>query len=105
MAKSVICNKHVSINEMIDHIFLETEKAFKGTTHEDELMIYHDALSLFVAKESYEYMKNKGVLRALNCAVKWIVERHTLCTGCNQKLCPWTVSIRICTSVSADTLI
>lgn len=50
IAKSVIYNKNDSINEMIDHIYLETEKAFKGTTHENYWTAYHDALSFFVAK-------------------------------------------------------
>lgn len=45
---------------MIDHITLQTEKIFKGTTHEQDWMVYHDALSLFVANESYKYMRRMG---------------------------------------------
>ena len=63
--KSVICNKFVSINKLIDHIFIQTEKAFRGTKHEQNWMAYHEALSLFVAKELYEYMQMRGFFQHL----------------------------------------
>ena len=55
----------MSINKLIDHIFIQTEKAFRGTKHEKDWMVYHDALSLFVAKESYQYMQTKGYFEHL----------------------------------------
>jgi len=60
VAKSQICKHFVSINRMIDHIFIESAKVFVGTEHADDYKVYHDALSLFVAKDSYDYMKLKG---------------------------------------------
>ena len=41
-------------------MFIETKKIFVGTTHQDDWMLYHDALSLFTAKDSYNYMKERG---------------------------------------------
>ena len=65
VSKSKVCKNFISVNRMIDHMFRETNKAFEGTTHQDDWMIYHDALSLFVAKESYQYMHEKGYFRHL----------------------------------------
>ena len=65
IAESVTCNKHCSINHLIDHMFMETEKVFRNTKHSDDWMIYHDALSLFTAKESTDYMKTKGYIEHL----------------------------------------
>ena len=41
-------------------MFTESEKMFKGTIHEDDYAVYHDALSLMTANEPIEYMKRKG---------------------------------------------
>ena len=38
--------KYCSINQLIDHMFEYSKELFKGTTHEDDYMVYHDALSL-----------------------------------------------------------
>lgn len=45
---------------MIDHIVSETRRVFKGTTHEDTCMFYHDALSQMTATSCREWMKKKG---------------------------------------------
>ena len=50
---------------MIDHIFLEIEKNFKGTTHGNDWMVQHDEVSLFVTKESYKYMQTRGYFEYL----------------------------------------
>ena len=58
--KSKTCRGFCSINELIDHMFTESEKMFKGTINEDDYAVYHDALSLMTANEPIEYMKRKG---------------------------------------------
>jgi hypothetical protein len=40
----------------------ETERVFKGTTHEHDCRFYHDALSLLTAKTTKQYMTEKGIL-------------------------------------------
>ena len=62
IAKSVICNNYVSTNKLIDHILKETDdiNIFQNTAHQSYWLVYHNALSFFVAKESYAYMKYKG---------------------------------------------
>ena len=46
-------------------MFSESAKVFKGTTHEEDWAIYHDALSLFTATEAMQYMDRKGYLSHL----------------------------------------
>ena len=52
--------KYCSINKLIDHMFECSKELFKGTTHEKDYMVYHDALSLMTGKDPIEYMKTKG---------------------------------------------
>ena len=51
--------KYCSINELIDHMFECSKELFKGTTHENDYMVYHDALSLMTGKDPIEYMKKR----------------------------------------------
>ena len=55
-------------------MFRETEKIFRGTTHELDWMVYHDALSLFTATDTMDYMRSKGYMEHL------IMPQH----GCNE---------------------
>ena len=48
------------VSDLIEHMVIETKKVFKGTTHEDTCLFYHDALSLMTAKETRKWMKEKG---------------------------------------------
>ena len=65
ISESVTCKKYCSIFHLIDHMFIETEKVFQNTKHENDWMIYHDALSLFTSKESTDYMQAKGYTQHL----------------------------------------
>lgn len=58
-AKPQICKTYVSIVRMTDHIFYKPAKIFVGTEHKNDYKIYHDTLTLFVANDSYDYMKAK----------------------------------------------
>ena len=51
-SKTVTYKAFVSINDMIDRIFLESEKVFKGIKHENDWAIYHDVLSFSTAIKS-----------------------------------------------------
>ncbi len=50
--KSVTLSQYVCITDMVEHIFLESAKLFKGTKHEHDWSFYHDALSLMTAKDT-----------------------------------------------------
>jgi hypothetical protein len=45
---------------MIEHSVAELALMFKGTRYEDSWVFYHDVMSLMTAKESVEWMKEKG---------------------------------------------
>ena len=60
MVKPQACKNFVSINRLIDHIFIESAKIFVGTEHENDYKVYHDALNLSVATDSYAYIREKG---------------------------------------------
>ena len=63
---------HVCITDMVDHIFLETKKAFVGTTHQEDYWVYHDALTLMTDKECRKYMDDKGYTK------HWILPEQKL---------------------------
>ena len=60
MANSVTCNKSVSINKLIDHLFSASKEFFLGTAYEDDFFVYHDALSLITSANSQAYCNEKG---------------------------------------------
>ncbi len=58
--KSSGMGPYVSITDPVEHIVAESASMFKGTKYEDSWVFYHDALSLMTAKETVEWMKEKG---------------------------------------------
>ena len=60
ISQSVMLSPYTSINELITHIFTETQKAFVGSKHADSWKVYHDALKLMMGAEAVEFMKTKG---------------------------------------------
>jgi hypothetical protein len=57
--KSVTLSQYVCITDMVEHIFVESAKLFKGTKHEHDWSFYHDALSLMTANDTIQ-LKDKG---------------------------------------------
>ena len=51
---------------------MEVEKLRKGSVHEDDLFIVHDALVLMKAKETTKWMKEK------NCFHRWLLPMNGL---------------------------
>ena len=49
----------VSINDLIDHMFVEAKKLMNGYVHEADFFVYHDALSLMTGRGAVEYMSKK----------------------------------------------
>ena len=52
LRNTIALQNSCTINDLIDHIFTESEKIFKGTAYEDNWYVYHDALSLLTSKRS-----------------------------------------------------
>ena len=53
----------------------EAENLTKGSVHEDDLFIVHDALVLMTVKETIEWMKEK------NCFHRWLLSMNGLQDG------------------------
>ena len=65
----------VVITDYVEHMMQESKKCFQGTTHEDDWMIYHDALTLMRAKDCKDWMQSKDYLR------RWILPSDDLYKG------------------------
>jgi hypothetical protein len=58
--KSVTLSQYVCITDMVEHIFVESAKLFKVTKYEHDWSFYHDVLSLMTAKDTIQWMRDKG---------------------------------------------
>jgi hypothetical protein len=53
-------SSYVCITDVVVHIVKETQHLMKGTKHKYYWVFYHDALMLMTAKETVEWMEQKG---------------------------------------------
>ena len=52
---------HVSVKDLVLHTMRDSAEVFKGTTHEDDWVFYHDALVQMTDKATVAWMKEIGV--------------------------------------------
>ena len=55
------------ITDLIRFMMKESEKLMKGSVHEDDFFIVHDALVLITSKETIKWMKEN------NCFHRWLL--------------------------------
>ena len=60
LKQSAALSKFTAITDYTDYVFTEFKKAMKGTKHEDDWMVYLDALPLMTSQTSKDYMRYKG---------------------------------------------
>ena len=60
VTKSSLLRCYNCVNDIIEHMVSEMKRVFKGTTHKNYCLFYHDALSLMTEKESSNWNKEKG---------------------------------------------
>ena len=65
LKSSTAMSKLVCITDLIHFMMDEAEKLMKGSVHEDDFYIVHDALVLMTSKETVNWMKEKRVLPLL----------------------------------------
>ena len=53
-------SKLFCITDLIWFMMKESENLMKGSVHEDDLFIFHDALVLMIAKETIKWMKENN---------------------------------------------
>eukprot|EP00594_Rhizosolenia_setigera_P009623 CAMPEP_0178971686 /NCGR_PEP_ID=MMETSP0789-20121207/20476_1 /TAXON_ID=3005 /ORGANISM="Rhizosolenia setigera, Strain CCMP 1694" /LENGTH=494 /DNA_ID=CAMNT_0020658811 /DNA_START=594 /DNA_END=2078 /DNA_ORIENTATION=+ len=58
--KSKHMSKYVCITELIEHMVAETKRVFADTAFAENCFFYHDALALMTAKETREWMAERG---------------------------------------------
>ena len=75
IAKSSQLRSKVKVTDMVSWYMKETERAFKGTSHETDWVIYHDALSLMTAASCKKWMDEHGYLK------RWILPSADLFDG------------------------
>ena len=59
---STAMSKFVCITDLVRFMMNEAEKLMKGSVHEGDVNIVHDALVLMTSKETINWMKEKGYL-------------------------------------------
>jgi hypothetical protein len=100
---------YVCVTSMIEHICVETEKVMKGTKHEEDWYFYHDALALMTAKDTTDWMKEKGYYR------RWLLPVNGLSKdnqdlkkfwdrpiGNSPEMMPWDCSLNRDVNIGAD---
>ena len=65
-------SKLFCITDLIRFMMKESENPMKGSVHEDDFFIVHDALVLMTAKETIKWMKEK------NCFHRWLLPMNGL---------------------------
>ena len=68
-------SKFCFITDLIRFMMKEAEKLMKGSVHEDDLFIVHDALVLMTAKETIEWMKKNNYFH------RWLLSMNGLQDG------------------------
>ena len=77
--RSITLRSSICITHLIVHMWAETAKAMKGTMHEDDWLIYHDALKLMTAKRTIDWMKTTTAPDGTKYFDRWILPE----LGCN----------------------
>ena len=68
-------SKFCCITDLIRFMMKELENLMKGSVHEDDFFIVHDALVLMTAKETIEWMKEKNYYH------RWLLPMNGLQDG------------------------
>ena len=71
--------KTICITDYIEHLIRATDKVFEGTTHENDWLFFHDALSLMTAKDTVKWMKQQQ-FKGKSYYDRWILP----CLGLHQ---------------------
>ena len=75
LKSSTEMSKFCCINDLLRFMLNEAEKMMKGSVHEEYFFIFHDALVLMTAKETINWMRQKGYLH------QWLLPLNGLHDG------------------------
>jgi hypothetical protein len=63
LKKSIFMSKHVSIKDLVLHMYKHTRACFENTQYSENFYFYHDALSLMTATETTNWMQEEDILK------------------------------------------
>ena len=81
LKSSTAMSKFCCISDLIRFMMNEAEKLMKGSVHEDDFFIVHDALVLMTAKETINWMRKNGYLHQWLLPLN-VVQDRTPYVGC-----------------------
>jgi hypothetical protein len=80
--QSITLRSTLCITSYIIHMWEQTALAMHGTIHQDDWLVYHDALSLMTAKRTMEWMENTRTPDGKKYIHRWILPE----LGCNDDI-------------------
>jgi hypothetical protein len=80
--QSITLRSSLCITSYITHMWDQTALAMHGTIHQDDWLVYHDALSLMTAKQTMEWMENTTTPNIKKYIDRWILP----VLGCNDDI-------------------
>ena len=72
IVKSPTMNNSVMITDYITHMMEESERVMQGTKHQEDWVIFHDALSLMTAVDTKQWMKKKAFSKMVNSIKRFV---------------------------------
>ena len=81
LKSSTAMSKFSCITDLIRFMMNELEKLMKGSVHEDNFFIFHDALVLITAKEKINWMRKNGYLH------QWLLPLNEIQDGTPYAVC------------------
>ena len=82
IAKTSRMKKYCDIRSLVTHIFEESANVMKGTKHENDFVVYHDALNFMYAKENKAWMKQQ-MINGRSYYKIWVLPENDLNSGTN----------------------
>jgi hypothetical protein len=92
---------YVCVKDIVEHIYKESEKAFKNTKYESNCIFYHDALLLMTAKETISWMKKMDYWKRWLLPFNNFNTEADLCAfkgqpiGNSPEMMPWDCSLTL----------
>jgi len=80
--KSITLRSSLCITSYITHMWEQTALAMHGTIHEDDWLVYHDALALMTAKRTVKWMTDTTTPDGKKYIDRWILPE----LGCNEDI-------------------
>ena len=82
IVKTTAMKNVCDIRSLVTHIFEESANVMKGTKHENDFVVYHDALNTMYAEENKDWMKTQ-MINGRSYHDIWVLPENDLNAGTN----------------------